>query len=65
MHIGAHGVRVPDISMLLFRVSSHFGKDGWLKDKKKVSSVARQNYMHRFQASWEGNFETAFVGNGD
>lgn len=56
---------MPDTSMFLFRVSSNFGKGGWLEDKKKASSVAEQNYMHRFQASWEGNFETVFVGNGD
>lgn len=65
MHIGVHGIGVPDTSMLLFRVSSNFAKCGWLKDKKKASSVAEQNYMHRFQADWEVNFENVFVGNGD
>jgi len=37
----------------------YFCKCGWLKDKKQASSVAEQNYAHRFQVSWEGNFETA------
>lgn len=53
-----------DISMLLFRASSNFAKGGWLKEKKKASSVAEQNYMHRFQGRWESNFEL-FAGNGD
>lgn len=64
MHVGVHGVRVHDISMLLFRASSNFAKGGWLKEKKKASSVAEQNYMHRFRVR-SGAIFKLFAGNGD